>query len=154
MSIGDLATILTVAGVSIYVLGLTGLAIPIRREFTGDISTAWYAVSLVPKTVVAGQGVRIWIQRPAAFATALLVVTVALRLYFPLSPLTPEATFLGVTVVTTIALLFTAAYPLVRPRLGTRGVFPVLLTTAATVFVGVILVLTSFLMLVYPEGSD
>src|SRR5215212_11106779 len=111
MSIGDLATILTVAGVSIYVLGLIGLAIPILREFTGDITTAWYAVSLVPKTVVAGQGVRIWMQRPAAFATALLVVTVGLRLFFPVSPLTPEATFYGVTLITNIALLFTASYP-------------------------------------------
>jgi hypothetical protein len=57
--IGELAAILTAAGVSIYVLGLIGLAIPIRREFTQDLSTAWYAVALIPKTVVAGQGARI-----------------------------------------------------------------------------------------------
>ena len=62
LNIGDLAALVTVAGVTIYVLGLIGLAIPIYRVFTGEISTAWYAVSLVPKTVVAGQGVRIWMK--------------------------------------------------------------------------------------------
>src|SRR5215212_8406508 len=121
MSIGDLATILTVAGVSIYVLGLIGLAIPILREFTGDITTAWYAVSLVPKTVVAGEGVRIWMGRPAAFATALVVVTAGLRLFFPVSPFSPEATFTVVSTVTTIALNLTVFRLVVRPRQGTKG---------------------------------
>jgi len=40
LSIGDLAAIVTVAGVTIYVLGLVGLAIPIYRTFTDDVATA------------------------------------------------------------------------------------------------------------------
>jgi hypothetical protein len=59
-------------GVTIYVLGLIGLAIPIRN-ITHDMSTARYAVSVVPKTMVAGQGLRIWLQRPIA-VTAVLVL--------------------------------------------------------------------------------
>lgn len=58
MRLADLAALTTIAGVMIYVLGLIGLAIPIRRDFTCDLSMAWYAVSLAPKTVVASQGVR------------------------------------------------------------------------------------------------
>jgi hypothetical protein len=64
LSIGSLATILTVAGVAIYVLGLVGLAVTIRLRFAKDISTAWYAVSLLPRTIVAGQGIRIWLGWP------------------------------------------------------------------------------------------
>jgi hypothetical protein len=73
IGIGDLAAILTVAGVTIYVLGLIGLAIPIYREFAQDLTTAWYVVALVPKTVVAGQGVRIWLQWPVVFASLFLI---------------------------------------------------------------------------------
>jgi hypothetical protein len=64
-----------VAGVSIYVLGLIGLTIPIRRPFTRDLSTAWYAVSLIPKTVLAGHGVRIWLRWPTAFVVITLFST-------------------------------------------------------------------------------
>lgn len=75
IGIGDLAAILTAAGVTVYVLGLVGLALPIRRAFTGDLSTAWYAVALVPKTVVAGQGVRIWLALPVGLTAVLLVLS-------------------------------------------------------------------------------
>jgi len=52
---------------------LVGLAIAIRREFTRDISTAWYVVALIPRTVVAGQGVRIWLVWPVSLAVLLLL---------------------------------------------------------------------------------
>jgi hypothetical protein len=81
ITIGSLATILTVAGVTIYVLGLIGLAIPIRREFTQDLSTAWYAVALIPKTVVAGQGVRIWLRWPFVFTAILFIATILIKPY-------------------------------------------------------------------------
>src|SRR5215218_9748998 len=77
IGIGDLAAILTTAGVTIYVLGLIGLAIPISRTFTNDLSTAWYAVALLPRTIVAGQGVRIWVQLPLFWT----VTTVPLMLW-------------------------------------------------------------------------
>jgi hypothetical protein len=62
ISIGQLVTLLTAAGVAIYVLGLIGIAVSIYFTFAKTWSTAWYAVSLMPRTVVAGQGVRIWRQ--------------------------------------------------------------------------------------------
>jgi hypothetical protein len=74
IGIGDLAALLTVVGVSTYVLGLVGLAIPISRRFNTDLSTAWYVVSLLPRTIVAGQGIRIWVQWPF-FITVVLLLT-------------------------------------------------------------------------------
>jgi hypothetical protein len=62
IGIAQLATLLTAAGVGIYVLGLVGLALSINLTHAEKWSTAWYAVSLMPRTVVAGQGVRIWRQ--------------------------------------------------------------------------------------------
>ena len=75
LGIGDLAAILAAAGVTIYVLGLIGLAIPISRTFTEDLTTAWYAVSLLPRTIVAGQGVRIWLRWPLLITAAVLLLT-------------------------------------------------------------------------------
>jgi len=74
IGIGDIAAVVTIAGVTIYALGLLGLAIPISTVFTKDMSTAWYAVSLMPRTVVAGQGVRIWIRWPFLLTTLLLLI--------------------------------------------------------------------------------
>lgn len=53
------------AAICIYVVGLWALWLPISRTFTNDFSTAWYAVSLVPQTVIAGQGVRQVLIQPA-----------------------------------------------------------------------------------------
>jgi hypothetical protein len=64
IGIGDLAAILAVVSVGIYVLGLMGLAVTIRLRLVDNISVAWYAVSLLPRTVVAGHGVRIWLTWP------------------------------------------------------------------------------------------
>jgi hypothetical protein len=73
MTLGDIAALLTAAGAIAYVLGLVGFTIPIWRVYHTDFSTAWYAVSLVPNTVVAGQGVRIWVRWPAAITAVLLL---------------------------------------------------------------------------------
>jgi hypothetical protein len=90
--IGDLAAILTVGGIAIYVLGLIGLAVPIRRVFTRDLTTAWYAVALIPKTVVAGQGVRIWLRFP-------LVCTALFLLATAVAPTSAIAAYLLLTVI-------------------------------------------------------
>jgi hypothetical protein len=90
ISIGELATLITAAGVGIYVLGLIGVALSIRLTFTNSWSTAWYAASLMPRVVVAGQGTRVWrsgmIEVVLLFASAVvfgvltLLVTVGLIL--------------------------------------------------------------------------
>jgi hypothetical protein len=71
---GDIVAVLTVTGLSIYVIGLVGLAMAIRLRLIEDTTTAWYVVSLLPRTVVAGQGVKIWLLWPLPFAVVLVVV--------------------------------------------------------------------------------
>jgi hypothetical protein len=68
VEIQNLLTFLTTSGVAIYVVGLVGLAIAMRLHFTDDVSTAWYAVALLPRTIVAGQGVRIWLRWTVPYA--------------------------------------------------------------------------------------
>ena len=72
IGLGDLAVLVTVAGVTVYVLGVIGLAIPMYRTFTFNMSTAWYASTLLPRTVVAGQGLRIWLKWPIALTVIFL----------------------------------------------------------------------------------
>lgn len=74
ISIGDIAALVTAVGIAVYVMGLAGLSVTIRSNFTSDFTTAWYAVSLLPRTVVAGQGVRLWLMWPI-IATVILVPT-------------------------------------------------------------------------------
>ena len=54
----QVSALFTVFAALIYVLGIVALWMPIARAFTNDFSTALYAVSLMSRTVVAGQGVR------------------------------------------------------------------------------------------------
>jgi hypothetical protein len=98
IGIGDLATILTVGGVTIYILGLIGLVIPIRRVFTGDLSAAWYAVALIPKTVVAGHGARIWLRLPVVITALALFATTLQALLPKTSAFLAVAIYLGALV--------------------------------------------------------
>jgi len=77
MDIADIATLITTLGVLIYVLGLLALGYPVYRTITNNSSTALYVVSVVPKTVVAGHGVRFLLGIPLVwtlFFTASLSV--------------------------------------------------------------------------------
>lgn len=65
ISFGEISALLAVAAIGVYIVGLFALLFPISRTFTGDFTTAWYAVSLVPRTIVAGQGVRQVLAYPA-----------------------------------------------------------------------------------------
>jgi hypothetical protein len=72
MGIVQIATLLTVAGVAAYVLGFIGVAWSIRFTVADKWSTAWYAVSLMPRTVVAGEG--LWVFRRGWLRFPILVV--------------------------------------------------------------------------------
>jgi hypothetical protein len=98
IGIGDLATILTVGGGTIYVLGLIGLVIPIRRAFTADLAAAWYAVALIPKTVVAGHGARIWLRLPVVITALALFATTLQAISPSTSALLAVAIYLGALV--------------------------------------------------------
>ena len=58
IDIAALATLITISATTIYVLGLVALGYPVYSRITKNSSTALYVVSVVPRTVVAGHGVR------------------------------------------------------------------------------------------------
>ena len=70
--VAEVAALITVVGAAIYGLGLLGLAWPIHKRWDNDASTTWYAMSLIPRAVVAGQGIRIFVGFPTIMATLLL----------------------------------------------------------------------------------
>jgi len=60
MSFGEVSAFLAVLAIGVYVLGLLSLWVPLTRTYTGGgYSTAWYAVSLIPRTTIIGQGMMI-----------------------------------------------------------------------------------------------
>jgi hypothetical protein len=111
--IGDLAAVVTVAGIAIYVMGLIGLSVTIFKV-TDDFSTAWYAVSLLPRTVVAGQGVRLWLRWPL-IAMAILLPTARLGSTY--------LVVLGVTALY-VVLIVPVALRSLRDGLRSAGFFP------------------------------
>src|SRR5215211_951364 len=73
IGIAEVAALITVVGAAIYGLGLLGVAWPIHKRWQNDAATTLYAVSLIPRAVVAGQGIRILMGFPTLVATLLLV---------------------------------------------------------------------------------
>lgn len=69
----EVAALITVVGAAIYGLGLLGVAWPIHKRWHNHASTTWYAESLIPRAVVVGQGVRIFMGFPTVMATLLLL---------------------------------------------------------------------------------
>ena len=69
----EVAALITVVGAATYGLGLLGVAWPIHKRWHNDAATTWYAISLIPRAVVAGQGMRIFVGFPTIMATLLLM---------------------------------------------------------------------------------
>ncbi len=68
IGIAEVAALITVVGATNYTLGLLGVAWPIHKRWNNDASTTWYAISLIPRAVVAGQGMRIFMGFPIIVA--------------------------------------------------------------------------------------
>jgi energy-converting hydrogenase Eha subunit C len=124
----EIASLLTVAGVSVYVLGLVVLALSIRLFFKSRWDTAWYAVSLLPRTAVAGQGVRIW--RGSTLYLLLLWIPAVAALIGTPFPYLLVITIAAITLVSilivlraiqTIRLAFTAAITAAMVEAYARG---------------------------------
>jgi len=58
IGITAVSTFLTASAALIYALGLVTIWWPLKESYTGGGSTAWYSVSMLPTTVVAGHGLR------------------------------------------------------------------------------------------------
>jgi hypothetical protein len=71
--IAGVSGLLVAIGGLIYVLGLFSLWAPLARSQTPDMVAAWQATSLVPKTVVAGLGLKQLVAFPLAFGLIIYV---------------------------------------------------------------------------------
>ena len=76
LSFGGLSALTATVGGLTYLLGLFVFALPIRRVYEIDFTAAWYATSLVPKTVVAGQGVTGMLGAPLMIGVLFILVAV------------------------------------------------------------------------------
>jgi hypothetical protein len=72
-NMAGVAAFVTVFAALIYALGLLALWMPITREFTNDLFTAWYAVTLLPRPVIAGQGLGTFVGAPLINVVLLLM---------------------------------------------------------------------------------
>ena len=96
-NIGTLSAVLASGGALIYILGLVALGAPIYRLYTHDISITWQAISLAPRTMVAGLGVQRLFAMPAWVFAYTAVSFILAHFVVGLLPLTKEkaATWIG-----------------------------------------------------------
>jgi hypothetical protein len=71
LSLGELSALTATVGGLTYLMGLFVFALPIGRVYPVDFTEAWYATSLVPKTLVAGQGASGMLGLPLAFGVSI-----------------------------------------------------------------------------------
>jgi len=57
-SVAQISGIVTIIAATVYALGLFTLLLPISNTYNATFPAAWYAVSVVPKTVVVGHGIK------------------------------------------------------------------------------------------------
>ena len=83
-TIGQISGVITVVAGTIYALGMLTLLLPIYNSYDTTFTTAWYMVSLIPKTTVAGYGAKslLWPSLatvlPIAFITVLVLTVFSL----------------------------------------------------------------------------
>jgi hypothetical protein len=82
LSFGELSALIATVGGLTYLLGLFVFALPIKRVYPVDFTEAWYATSLVPKTLVAGQGATRMLGWPLYVGVSILVSFALLDLAF------------------------------------------------------------------------
>ncbi len=79
--VGQLLTIVAALVGPLYVFGLFALEQQLERRYSIDWSTAWYAASLAPRTVVAVQGVQILLSKSTVLVLMMnLLVPIAAML--------------------------------------------------------------------------
>jgi hypothetical protein len=64
MGLVEISALVAILAASTYILGLISLCWPVYRRITKDPPVAIYAVSLVPRAVIASEGVRIFVGLP------------------------------------------------------------------------------------------
>src|SRR5215218_6629425 len=85
-SVAQISGVVTVIAATVYALGMFTLVLPITNTYNSTFPAAWYAVSVVPKTVVVGHGIKslVWPSLALTVATTLFAVMVLWLLYIML----------------------------------------------------------------------
>jgi hypothetical protein len=73
-SVAQISGVVTIIAATVYALGVFTLVLPISNSYNSTFPAAWYAVSVVPKTVVVGHGIK-------SLAWPSLALTVATTLF-------------------------------------------------------------------------
>jgi hypothetical protein len=84
VGLGDIIVLVTAVGTATYVMGLIAVAWPIYSRITHDGAITWHAVALMPKTVVAAQGVYILFSWPLLITICGILILVVEAFLFPL----------------------------------------------------------------------
>jgi hypothetical protein len=126
--ITQIVALITVLGTAIYFIGLIALCWPIYRRLTRDPSAGLYAAALVPRTVVAGQGVRIFVGFPLMAALFLLIVLSMMRwekniVTWVFAGALDDVLVLHQILVGSIAILVTLFFIWFVKRVRTEGLF-------------------------------
>jgi hypothetical protein len=76
-SVAQISGVVTIIAATVYALGVFTLVLPISNTYNSTFPAAWYAVSVVPKTVVAGHGITslVWPSLALTLATTLFALT-------------------------------------------------------------------------------
>ena len=79
----QISGVATIIAATVYALGVFTLVLPILNSYNSTFSSAWYAVSVVPKTVVVGHGIKslVWPSLALTLATTLFALMVLWVLY-------------------------------------------------------------------------
>jgi len=82
-SVAQISGVATIIAATVYALGVFTLVLPILNSYNSTFSSAWYAVSVVPKTVVVGHGIKslVWPSLALTLATTLFALMVLWVLY-------------------------------------------------------------------------
>jgi hypothetical protein len=82
-SVAQVSGVVTIIAATVYALGMFTLVLPISNSYNSTFPAAWYAVSVVPKTVVVGHGISslAWPSLALTVATTLFALMVLWVLY-------------------------------------------------------------------------
>src|SRR5215218_4934343 len=82
-SAAQISGVVTIIAATVYALGVFTLVLPMSNSYNSPFTVAWYTVSVVPKTVVVGHGIKslVWPSLALTVATTLFALMVLWLLY-------------------------------------------------------------------------
>ena len=160
LDLAQASAILTVIASATYVLGLFAVWIPIVTTYTHDLTTGWYAASLVGRNVVIAQGINLLLLPPI---TLYLVYEIVLLIGFYMGRRFRQKEELAArrnerryTYVIAVALLLGWFYIFILSKAGgvsaLKEAFAGAWLASPRIWIGVALIVGSFFLLVVLEA--